>query len=245
MKSFHRVIFSVFAVLISAPLASVDTSAMVIDVRPIAIYAAQASDAVLVPMTRVGNRMLGPARSYRRGSIEGPRRRGGRAITGSTGRWFGGRKWFSSRGRFTRNRGWFTGRTWFNKPRRQGVSNYRKQGSISRRNLEGLSHRNRSVANRTADLSALPRDPGRVLGSRSGAGVTLSDRALRRLIRKSYPVALPIKPRIRHFKKQAKIKSHAKRSYKRYGVSRRNEIYDSRIRRRGSLGSMSPYVRHY
>lgn len=245
MRFSYRVIFSILMASIFAPLVSLEASAIVVDARKMVAQAALISDAGLVPITRAGNRMLGPKRSFRRGSIEGPWRRGRGAMRGPTGRWFGGRKWFNSRGRFSSNRGWFTGRSWFNKSGRSGPSSYRKQRPIARRNLEAPSHNKFGVAKNSPSYKSSQKRPGRIEGPRPGAGATLSDLALRKLIKESYPVALRPKPRIRHFKRPGKIKSHDKRSYKRHAVSGTNTGYGGRIKRKGALGGMRPYIRRF
>jgi hypothetical protein len=163
-------------------------------------------------------------------------------MRGPTDRWFGGRKWFNSRGRFSSNRGWFTGRSWFNKSGRNGLSSYRRQRPIARRNLEAPSHNKFGVAKNSPNYKSSLKRPGRIKGPSPGAGATLSDLALRKLIKESYPVALRPKPRIRHFKKSSKFKSHNKRSYKRHAVSGTNPGYGGRIKQKGSLGGMSPYI---
>ena len=101
----------------------------------------------------------------------------------------------------------------------------------------GLVHKTGMRPISGAYRASRPAGPGAIAGTNPHAGVTLPEKSYRALIRATYPVALPHKPRIRHVQRQHKATPRLKSAG--YSPVR----WSSSSGRRNT--AMAPYIRRY
>jgi len=171
---------------------------------------------------RAGMQVIGgayvPATSSRPGAITGQYGHRPRAGHGAhrRGGWFAGKRWFS-------HRKWFAG----NQRRAAGSIGPIKPG------VTGPAAQNGKVA-LTGKPPATAR-LGRIAGTNRKSGVTLQQKALKQLVRDSYPVSLKPTPRIRHVKRHRQhVRRPAAGSHVRW--SNRGKLRNT---------ALSAYIRRY
>lgn len=189
--------------------------------------AARSAPAVVVEgaatlVHKTGMQVIGgayrPSAASRPGAITGQYGHRPRAGHGAHrhGGWFAGKRWFG-------HRKWFAG-----KPRRAAG----RIGPVKPALGGGGVHQGAVALTGKSDSSARP---GRIAGSNRKSGVTLQQKALKKLVRDSYPVTLKPTPRIRHVKRHHQ---HLRRP-----AASSHVRWSSRGKQRNT--ALSAYIRRY
>lgn len=129
---------------------------------------------------------------------------------------------------------WFAGQSWFGHHSWFGRNERRHATGAIRPAAAQLSARE---APAPASRPAISAQLGAIAGTNPRAGVTLPEKSYRALIRATYPVALPHKPRIRHVQRQHKATPRLKSA----GYS--HVRWSSSSGRRNT--AMPPYIHRY
>lgn len=134
-----------------------------------------------------------------------------------------------------RRGGWFAGKRWFNNRKRFAGKPRRAAGGIGpvRPGLHGGAAHKGAVA--LTGKAGSPARPGRIAGNNRKSGVTLPQKALKQLVRDSYPVSLKPAPRIRHVKRHHQ---HVRRP-----VGNAHVRWSVRGKQRNA--ALVPYIRRY
>lgn len=218
MFRLNKTVFMVAATLFAAGFPVCTASAMTPAARSAPAAVADAS-AVLVHkagMQTIGGAYI-PGPSATPGAVTGQhghRPRAGHGAHRHDG-WFAGKRWFS-------HRKWFAGK----QRRAAGGIGPVKPG------LRGAAAHKGAVA--LTGKHAISARPGRIAGTNRQSGVTLQQKALKQLVRDSYPVALKPAPRIRHIKHHRQhVHRPAAGSHVRWSIrgKQRNAALSAHIRR--------------
>lgn len=220
MFRLNKPVFMVAATLFAAGFPLSTASAMMPAARS---APAAVSDAPAALLHKVGMQTIGgayiPGPSATPGAVTGQNGHRPRAGHGMhrRGGWFAGKRWFS-------HRKWFAG-----KPRRAagGIGPVRPEllhGGAAHKGAVALTGKHATTAR-----------PGRIAGNNRKSGVTLPQKALKQLVRDSYPVSLKPTPRIRH------VKNH--RQHVRRSAANTHVRWSIRGKQRNA--ALVPYIRRY
>lgn len=219
MFRLNKAVFMVAATLLAAgfPLSTASATMPAARSAPAAVADAPAALVHKTGMQTIGGAYR-PGPSTTPGAITGQYGHRPRAGHGAhrRGGWFAGKRWFG-------HRTWFAG-----KPRRAA-------GGIGpvRPGLRGTAAHRGAVAF-TGKTGSSAR-PGRIAGNNRKSGVTLPQKALKQLVRDSYPVSLKPTPRIRHVKRH---RQHVRRP-----VGNTHVRWSVRGKQRNA--ALVPYIRRY